>query len=363
LLSQPLPVSQTFAFTTTKFYSKFAIQLVNISGGTASASIVNTFVSYSNTAAQSIGKYAYNYLGAGDLTGFNSAVLSQVPTGHPPLISTFDNILTGLCNIFGLSVYETIVSDKPVLTIDEFSSVFLNTDSLLVIKFNETTIMVDSELLFDTLEVGSEERARYLFDSFASCERTTYVSSYIETKNKKDITSPIYLDPLYIMGGDLKQTDTYLVNVGLLPYAGLNSPAGTNPQVRITRDLTILNNNSPKQLNWVHHEARIIKRNEPILFASGTRYLRIISGSEGNQTVVNYSGDSYGPLADSFLALGTGAMSPKLIEFETSMTPEDYQVLLTDRYKRFVLNTAKGRIKSIEYNPASGKAICKFWII
>jgi hypothetical protein len=361
LASQPIVAGpNSVYFTTTKFYQQFAIEVTGV--GNASISGVALQYDPNPLTVQPTGKYSLNYLGAGDLTQDNIASYQEIPFRHPPLFTSLSKVLSGLCRILGLAAYETInPTGKSILTIDELSTVFQNTLSTISFKFEKSGATFDPELTYDSVRVGGPERKKFIFDSDGSCEETTYSSEFSTTGKEKDFTSPVILDPLIILGGEMGQADIFMINMS--SARTLANLSGN--QVRVAKDLTIANSVSPNQINWVHSEARIVRRNEPILFANGTRLLRITSASVGNSARVNFALDTFGAVADSDLVIGKGAFTSLLLEFETGLTLDEYKTVILDKYKLFPITigskSGQGRIKQLVYNFASGRALLKIW--
>lgn len=342
-------------FNVNTYYEAFGVRVI----GVGTVTMNSILFSYAPSNTYTRGRYYLNTLCTGLSMQTNSSLLT------PPLTNSFKEfniVLDGLLKIFGLGLEPRLnTKGQTQLYIDEQRMFFTGEyTSGGVVYAEHYEVKMDFDIIRDNVAVGGPARQERNIDQNSSCSKAAYSSTFITTKQTGDIEFLVNLNSALMLNQEIANDDIVLIDL-------VSRNRGDNPRFRTNNGLTISGSDSPRQLNWLHSEGRIMRRNLDIISGMGSQVFNLIGGVASTRVVVDYPPDLQGPLADSDLIFSAPKFTPWVIEFETSMTEDKYNELFTNRFNKIPVDV-EGQIraiyiKSMRHNPASSKAFITGWMV
>lgn len=361
----------SFNINVTRDYEYMALEATN-----AASSSVTVFV-FSMTVVQAgtVGQFGNNLLCRGNnlygVDSVNTQLQTIIPRNRIVYSSTAD-ILRGLCGAFGVGIIPSIsTAGKLVLDAALIDNLLLDTINPININVQHYELEIDEDLVRAIVRVGGPIRNIDESDALSPCGQANYSSEYVtaraEREDFRELTFALVLNQPLIVQKDLTDTQTFLINTVMY---GSGPGGGYGWRYRLAQELTISDTPSPFQLNWVHTEGRIMRRNLSLLSAMGSLTFSFISGNASAIARVNFPADGYGAIADEDLIIGNKKFTPWKARFETDMTFGEYQIFESgDNLYRTLNVTPDGGttfvpcyLKAYSYNYALGKLSIEVWL-
>lgn len=300
------------------------------------------------------GKYAMNVITTAlEIKSFNTATLFQ-------LRQTMGTVIDGLCKLFGLAIEPVTVDGRVKLVIDDVSEFFL-TDASIPVYAEDFEITLDQDIARDFISVGGPAENETPIDQLAACTQSVYSTGFDVTRQTYDLTFDINLNSPLILRQKLSQDEICLMELSLKPLQ--NDLVELFQRYRTSNGLTIANSDSPRQLNWLHAEGRIVRRSIGIASSMLSKSYNLVSGFDSSNVEVDDGTDNISTGEPIFAA---PFFTPYLITLTTAMTNEEYDDMYANRrsYQSLRLGTTDHYfyIKSLKYNAPTGKAIISGWL-